>query len=386
MLLAATIALVGGAFFAEFQVGRDGLMQAIGFDHAEADSLARAGSTQSRGARNADEARVVGTPPEVGAGLDATSISAGDGPRLATLRGFVPSESADDLRPASFHRPDSRTPDEPGTTGASISDSMPALVPDLKVLSPGLLPRLLANRSGPLAMAESQRAILEGFGRRVPALGAPPRNVTALQFGIESRGLTTTSFDRGSIDLLRRLDHPVLLPLTPATTATDPTRADSQHRWLAITGLEDDRARVAGLISNRIVTISIDELAAHWLEMGIIVWERFDRVPVFLNPGEEGRGVLWLQRALAELRYFGGYPNGRFDDQTRAAVTRFQREHRLGVDGIAGPLTQIALYGQLHRYPVPRLSRARPSQLAPVSSPMPAPSRAEAAGAAGDHG
>jgi general secretion pathway protein A len=389
MLLAATIALVGGAFFAEFQVGRDGLMQAIGFDHAEADSLSRAGSTQSRGARNADEARVVGTPPEVGAGVNATSISAGDGPRLATLRGFVPSESVDDLRPASFHRPDSRAPEEPGSAGASIPDSTPALVPDLEALSPGLLPRLLANRSGALAMAESQRAILEGFGRRVPALGAAPRNVTALQFGIESRGLTTTSFDRGSIDLLRRLDHPVLLPLTPATTATDgtdPTRAASQQRWLAITGLEDDRARVAGLISNRIVTISIDELAAHWLEMGIIVWERFDRVPAFLNPGEEGRGVLWLQRALAELRYFDGYPNGLFDDQTRAAVTRFQREHRLDADGIAGPLTQIALYGQLHRYPVPRLSRAGPSQLAPASSPMPVPSRAEAAGAAGDHG
>ena len=43
---------------------------------------------------------------------------------------------------------------------------------------------------------------------------------------------------------------------------------------------------------------------------------------------------------------------------TSEAVRRFQSEAGLVADGVAGPLTQIALYGGLSRYPVPRLSAA----------------------------
>ena len=222
----------------------------------------------------------------------------------------------------------------------------------------------------------------------MPALAAAPPNVSALQSGIESRGLIATRFEGGSIDLLRRLDHPVLLPILPTPTldkaTIDSTMDNAEYRWLAITGFKDDRARVAGLISDRIVTVPIDELAAHWLETGIIVWEQFDPIPGLLQQGEEGSGVLWLQRALAELRFYEGRASGVFDGNTLVALTRFQRERGLVADGIAGPLTQIALYGQLDRYPVPRLSRDDPSPVLPSSTPV--PTRADAADRAGDRG
>jgi hypothetical protein len=243
-------------------------------------------------------------------------------------------------------------------------------------------------------MVESQRAILKGFGRRVPALARAPKNISALQSGLESRGLTATPFDGGSIDLLQRLDHPVLLPLTPAITNTrNPSgtdgqagSSDSEPRWLAILGFQDGRARVAGLIANREVTIPVDELADHWLETGIIVWEQFDGPPGLLEKGEEGRGVLWLQRALAELHFFEGRPNGIFDSDTLAALARFQRQTGLVSDGIAGPLTQIALYAQLDRYPVPRLSGHEPSRTRLESPRIPSSSRSNAESDSGDRG
>jgi hypothetical protein len=196
-------------------------------------------------------------------------------------------------------------------------------------------------------------------------MAAAPSGAADLQRTFESRGLTATPFEGGSIELLRRLDHPIVLPLaapgsilgarftpTVASGASDP-----DTRWVAITGFHRDRARVAGLVRDQIVTIEIDELESHWLETGIIVWERFEPVPLMLEPDDEGDGVFWLQRALAELRFYHGSPTGRFDATTFEAVRRFQLDRGLVSDGVAGPLTQIALYAGMGRYPVPRLSQ-----------------------------
>ncbi len=385
MFLVASIALVGLALFAGLQVGRHGLSNALRFSSAGDPTLA--------------ENTPIATPPAVGANAPSTSIPVVAVPPVARLIGFVQSHS--EKKPDSDQGPASEQPTRNGVVSAAASIAIPesplsGVKLDVTALSPGLFRRLLANRDRQIAMAESQRAILVGFGRRTPALTAAPRTVDALQSGIESRGLTLTPFDGGSIDLLRRLDHPVLLPLTPARTNADNSSnnnsdknadaSDSEPRWLGIIGFMDDRVHVAGLISNRVVTIPVDELADHWLETGIIVWERFDGDPGRLEIGEEGRGVLWLQRSLAELHFFEGRPDGTFDDDTLAALTRFQREHGLVSDGVAGPLTQIALYGQLDRYPVPRLSRDEPTRSRLASPRAPSPSRAEVAQDSGDRG
>jgi general secretion pathway protein A len=384
MFLVASIALVGLALFAGLQVGRHGLADALRFSSAEDPPLA--------------ENSPVATPPAVGANAPSTSIPVVAVPPVARLIGFVESHSEE--KPGSDQDPPSEQPKRNGVVSASASIAIPesplsGVKLDVTALSPGLFRRLLANRDRQNAMADSQRAILVGFGRRTPALTAAPRTVDALQSGIESRGLTLTPFDGGSIDLLRRLDHPVLLPLTTAGTnpnnnsnssASNSSASDSEPRWLGIIGFRDDRVHVAGLISNRIVTIPVDELADHWLETGIIVWERFDGDPGRLQIGEEGRGVLWLQRSLAELHFFEGRPDGTFDNDTLAALTRFQREHGLVSDGVAGPLTQIALYGLLERYPVPRLSRDEPTRSRIASPRAPSPSRAEIAQDSGDRG
>jgi general secretion pathway protein A len=394
MLLAASVALVGLALLAGLQVGRHGLSNAVRFNRSGDSALARAASSGAR------DARATATPPAVGENAAWISIGGDERSPLARGIGFVTPEdlgASSAQRAASIANVADATDSGRETTNRMISAAaslaIPAHpVPEVTALAPGLFARLLAKRNSQLAMVQSRRAVLEGFGRAVPALASAPRNVNALQSGIESRGLIATRFEGGSIDLLRRLDHPVLLPISPIPTlekagiyaTIDNADDNTEYRWLAITGFKDDRARVDGLISNRSVTVPIDELTAHWLETGIIVWERFDPIPSLLQQGEEGRGVLWLQRALAELRFYEGSASGIFDGNTVAALTRFQRKRGLVADGIAGPLTQIALYGQLDRYPVPRLSRDDPSPVLPSSTP--APSRADAADSAGDRG
>ena len=59
---------------------------------------------------------------------------------------------------------------------------------------------------------------------------------------------------------------------------------------------------------------------------------------------DSGEDVSQLQRRLADLGYYGGDIDGRFGNQTRAAVEQFQYNNGLGVDGIAGKRTLTVLY------------------------------------------
>lgn len=401
----ASLALVMTATYAGIQVGRHGLANAAqsflpGIQLFASDPDARqlaADALDSLEPRSSTDSRL-NVGDAVGPGLPAVGTNylrdrndparpdtaqlaeaRDDDPTLARMVGYVPPESGSDSSFLSSPTSDAMPMEVqgPNRERANSGDrrqliasavALPILKPprsEILALAPGLLAKLLESRDERVAMGESQRAVLERFGRRVPRLTAPPTDPEMLQAGIEERGLTATSFAGGSIELLHRLDHPVLLPLLPVRPS--PARSPSAFptaknatapRWLAITGFVGDRARLAGLISGRIVTVPVLDLANHWLETGIIVWERYEPVPDLLAIGGQGRGVLWLQRSLSELHFFRGSANGSFDTATRSALIEFQRKSGLVADGMAGPLTQIALYAELDRYPVPRLSKS----------------------------
>jgi len=394
LFFALTLVVVGAALIGGLRVGRSGLAAWLG-DAGPLPAVAAAGADAGDGVD-------VGDGVESGTRHRVDSPPPND-PVLARLIGAVPpARWQDGTQPAV--RPGLRGDvDAADRSGLAESGAEPGLGPDPAerptALAPGLLDRLLDGRSPQRVMAESERILLERFGRRVPprasgASGASGTSATSgstspetLRASIEARGLVATPFDGGSLALLRRLDHPVLLALAASGGASASgdspggsrsildsvvgARSDTT-RWLAITGFDADRVHVGGLLPGRTLSVPIAELEDRWLETGLVVWERFEPVPPLLGQGDEGGGVIWLQRALSELRLYTGPVSGSFDAATRAALLRFQRDRGLVADGIAGPLTQIALYASLDRYPVPRLSQG--------SASVPATNRAEARG------
>ena len=357
LLFAGVCLLVGLGLVAGLQVGRTRLTQALQASVLKDPTL----EERAAGSVGAMGEPAVGAPP----------------PTLAKLVGAIrPEERGDAANPGAGGW------GEAGETRAGVV-----------ALAPGLLARMLEARDPRAALGTTERALLESFGRRVPALAPKPGNAEALEASLRARGLEATAFDGGSLGLLRRLDHPVALALSP-DLALEPAALSSGQvaapaRWLAVLGFEGDRARVAGLIESREVTVPIDELEQHWTDTGIVVWERFEEIPPSLARNDEGGAVIWLQRALAELRYHSEAPTGLFDAETAEALSEFQRDRGLTADGVAGPLTLVALYGQLERYPVPRLSESTqarvqvspapatdaggPSPLAPDDATRPAP-------------
>lgn len=88
----------------------------------------------------------------------------------------------------------------------------------------------------------------------------------------------------------------------------------------------------------------------------------------WLRNGSTGPRVEQLQRDLQRAGYYdGGKLDGKFGDGTELAVSEFQRDHDLVVDGVVGPATGAALAtAGKSGAPIPRP--------APSSPPVPAPS------------
>jgi peptidoglycan hydrolase-like protein with peptidoglycan-binding domain len=66
-----------------------------------------------------------------------------------------------------------------------------------------------------------------------------------------------------------------------------------------------------------------------------------------IGPQSPADRVLELQKALRALGFKIGKPDGIYGGKTRRAVERFQKNHKLGVDGLVGPKTAKAINKEL---------------------------------------
>ena len=88
-----------------------------------------------------------------------------------------------------------------------------------------------------------------------------------------------------------------------------------------------------------------------------------DPCSCFIQKGDEGQGVRYINDRLAEKGYLQpDAPRGEFTYETEAAVRRFQRDNGLEETGVIDPVTLAALYydrasveEQLAQYPLPAI-------------------------------
>lgn len=79
-----------------------------------------------------------------------------------------------------------------------------------------------------------------------------------------------------------------------------------------------------------------------------------------LEEGDRGENVKAMQERLIELGYLEGTADGAFGTKTKGAVMRFQSNHGLARDGVAGKRTLTVLfeyefvkYAEGHETPAP---------------------------------
>ena len=157
--------------------------------------------------------------------------------------------------------------------------------------------------------------------------------------------------DSGSLGQLRLYNRPAILLLTDGT---------GNSRRIVLTRL--GRARATVEIGGSAHQVGIGELSREWLGDYIMLWRPAADPVKTLSPGMSGSDVLWLRHSLLKLEGVDMPANRSASDVYDAGlarlVRRFQRTHRLTVDGVAGIETQAALSGALPAPGTPFLASA----------------------------
>jgi len=161
-------------------------------------------------------------------------------------------------------------------------------------------------------------------------------------------------FQRGSWSGLRQFDRPAVLSLVDSKGAV---------HSVVLTAIEGETVELS--IGSVTVTHPIDDVTDMWFGQYILLWRPPTASTEALGPGSSGPDVVWLRQSLAAIdeRYLSAAANSDvFDEDLQQQVRAFQRDHRLGVDGIAGRQTQIIINTLLAPDNAPRLTIPRLAQ------------------------
>jgi len=200
---------------------------------------------------------------------------------------------------------------------------------------------LLARPAG-ISSADSQRdayaAVFERWSAPFEANDVPCNH--APQVGLQCLKLN------GTLEDIERLDHPAIVELWDD---------HAEPYYAAI--LAHRGNRVTAKLGGRSVEVGSDDLSGHWYGSYIVLWQMPPDYRGNLKIGDEGPPVAWLRQHLASTLHIDlrATNPARFDDALQSALVRFQRENGMVPDGVAGPMTWIAMNTDSAN-PMPRLS------------------------------
>jgi general secretion pathway protein A len=230
-----------------------------------------------------------------------------------------------------------------------LTESFAPALDDASVLD-ALLP---LNTPG-MANAAVVAATLEAW--RLEPIVADSLTFPELFDALTASNLAALPITEGDFDELRRAGLPAILQLK--------TR-DDQLRPVLLRRIEGTRAFLRGILPGETVRTSLAEIEMRWRGDAYAIWHDYAGLPGFIEIGDFGPTVEWLQRALAQTGHFSGIPDGGYGEKTREAVRAFQIATNIPSDGRVGPLTKIRLYQTLGDHAPPALIAEPPAPIEP---------------------
>ena len=234
-------------------------------------------------------------------------------------------------------RPPALTPAAPAPLEPP-ADGPPAVPPPTVVA-----PEPLAARLAGGALATGTDTAFAGLFSRWQLEYSPEAGPACEQAA--TRGLRCI-LQRGTWGELTALNRPAILVLTDR---------DGREHQVVLNKLSNDTAEL--LAGATPISVPLGELLVLWYGEYLLLWRPEAGDGRVLSRNTTGADVLWLRRALGELRGVPVLPANSdvYDPALAAAVREFQRSRRIAVDGIAGAMTLVSLNDALGLPARPRL-------------------------------
>ena len=205
------------------------------------------------------------------------------------------------------------------------------------------LSALLLQSDRQASVKAASRSLMERHG---VVAGESPSTVQEAVLMMRDAGLEVTEFEGEDLKGLLALNYPALVELRTET---------GEIRVVAILAQKGPMVEIAGVRDSGSLSVAADVLADHFTGLAWVGWRSYLGLPELISEGERGQGVVWIQQSLSQLGYGDMAITGFYDEATAAGVEYFQQSHGIRVDGLAGPFTQMLLYGELEEYATPRL-------------------------------
>jgi general secretion pathway protein A len=212
---------------------------------------------------------------------------------------------------------------------AALDEAKPVVVAPRPVVT---LDALLENPEVSSDTDSAMQDLFERWGLDYAALSGATACERALNAGLHCL------YQTGTWNNLRRYNRPAVIELQDS--------AERKHHVLVASLTSDSALLEMGKHQQQ---FAISEVGRLWFGKYLLLWKPTAPEQKILRLGDSGDAVQWLRDALARSR---GEPlatvsSDRFDEELAGQLRRFQRQHGLAVDGVAGPITLAQLQGYI---------------------------------------
>ena len=234
-------------------------------------------------------------------------------------------------------------------SGAAAAAAPVAGEPEQARLEPeaqgAFLSAVLASQ-GPEAAAQASTSAALGLHGATRSAN-PVSSLEEALSEIRGQGLGVLELSEASFQTLRDLNYPALIRLSSP---------GGESRVVALVGIERGYVELMGVGNRTPVVIASEVVEEFWDGLAWVVWNPYLDLPDVISEGARGEEVRWLQAALTRLGYLDAHIPGVYDISTLRGVARFQGQHAVEADGVAGPRTQMLIYGALDEFAPPQLA------------------------------
>ncbi|MBA4366508.1 MAG: hypothetical protein C0403_02600 [Desulfobacterium sp.] len=149
----------------------------------------------------------------------------------------------------------------------------------------------------------------------------------------------------GDLELVKNLNYAAILELYSAKSPAP--------IFLALVKVENDHLFFE--YEGKLIQVSKEDLFLFWKHRFYVIWKNFYGYSEEIQVQNNGNSVMILKRHLQEIGYSDIVLNSTYDTAVRNAIKDIQKRYGLGMDGIVGPLTIIALYNESRSLVIPHL-------------------------------